>query len=566
MLKIDRKIFNLIESVDLIIKDAVLKLPSLTNAYENFVSSIQKPVVTIELVLFSPISAENEKSIVKWLSGSDEVTLADGLEFEVAGINFCIRKSDFQRVKSNAIGDIQSTIKCVFLTEEDLNDTDIIEKLIATTSLSDFIYVFVESEYALKKINKEVIEEQKLKIEYINLKNIDPELSFAKKITNADFLYAIIGLYNYVLIQSIESIRDVISLAIDQEKRSLRAKTAMNKQQVMKVQAVKQLSVSDCMSEVKRISSNQSKLFMRGIEEGVDKKIISKNGELITKINEMTENLDTLSEILKNKEVVFSLPTTFSDDVLVQSRQLLLKVGQEQLIMLHDSFKEIQSEINGFFNKEEIPLPTINFKYLTDQKLRSILDEIIHWDKVYEGSAVKKGAYDYFMAVRKYQMFVFLILSTFGLSFSRDLKLYMIPITILLMGIGGLLVYKSVKKESAEKKENELIKAKNAVLTEVKRIGNDFVRSWQKVIRDHIDMQENMNILDIESHLKQFLQGKKKLEEDEKNQVQRQSQALDNVERKFQSFIRLQDDLSKNIERSKTDLKILFTDYIRKVR
>jgi len=564
ILRTERKIFSVLEDISKAIGEGGLSLPasSLSTGITTLGKHLEEPVLKIEIISIQEESAELHSAVTKWI-GAEELNTAfpilDNLQVNVT-------EELFERVQSQGIGEPKASIRVIVVGPAAIQSGewyDIVPALAA-----DACYVYLIAAAITPEIEQlqESIKEGLLYIKLIDANRLEPG-GFKIIVQNPEVQASLSSLFNYSAALSLESMKEVVRLGIEQEQRSLRARQAMNKKQVFKVQANKVTSGSELLSDLKRITGQHCKLLLKGLDEVLDKNLNSKAGTFATEISEICLRIDNFEEIKKSKEVIYGIPSEINEEFLSKVRAFLLKNGQQQLIMMHDSFREIVSELSAELEKNDVAPPALNYKFLTDQKLREILDNTIHWERPYEGTVPKKGFYEYFMAVRKYQMFVFLLASTFGLSSAfKKLQIYMIPLSILILGIGGFLVFNNVRKERQDKKEKELEKARLALEAESKRIATDFYRVWQKVLRDHIDAQETNNQRDLEVYLKNWAQAKKSSEEDEKNNVQRQTQALDNFERKFQSIIRYEADLTKQIDRLKSDLRMSFREQMRKVK
>ena len=110
----------------------------------------------------------------------------------------------------------------------------------------------------------------------------------------------------------------------------------------------------------------------------------------------------------------------------------------------------------------------------------------------------------------------------------------MIPVTILLLGIGGFSVYRSVIKEREENLAKEADKARDSLRGEYKRIFNEAQRDWSNRVSEHLKDQYTVIAEAVEQHLKSYFdqqaQGMKDQQARQKRQLQNLSSKQQNVQ------------------------------------
>jgi len=205
-----------------------------------------------------------------------------------------------------------------------------------------------------------------------------------------------------------------------------------------------------------------------------------------------------------------------------------------------------------------MPSPSLNFASLSDAELVSILDSVVYIDKPFSAEMPKKGAYEYFMAVRKYQMLFFMMASAFGLSFVRNVMMFTIPATLVLLGFGIYSVMITVEKERKEKTEKELKKAQESLFGEAKRIATEISRQWGRQFSEHLRNQGILITEETENYIKVFYTKRKTGLDEEKKNLQRMLQGIDQSERTLELVKRNAASWQRTLARNRNEIKTSF--------
>jgi hypothetical protein len=131
----------------------------------------------------------------------------------------------------------------------------------------------------------------------------------------------------------------------------------------------------------------------------------------------------------------------------------------------------------------------------------------------------------------------------------------MIPITIVLLSIGGYYVYKSVIEEREDIADKELERAKESLRTEYKRILSEAQREWVSTLNDHIKEQLTHLVNSMEKQVKDFYQKKSALQSEQKQLINRQSQGIDFKQKIIQNTFKNIDIIDKSISQYKSELQ-----------
>lgn len=526
-------------------------------------SNIANPVATIRLICLSTPTADSWGKFHTWINSETSNNFEEGKRETINSDPFFLELETvlFEKVQTSQAGKVKPVMLISFLSEQDMALEDWKEKITALATDTPCFLLISEKEISDRVFLQSLAS---LTTKFYCKTLGDPSLlsSLKEFLLSPDQLLPMNFAFNQNVLSAMESINTVLTLNIQQEERNLKAKKAVNQQQVIKVQTRTNNS-SEVFNQFKTVLSNYFSQIERGLSDNLENLNRQKTGEFSKSMEELIEHIDQLQRVKGGKNDILKIESEVEHAFFNSIFQYLRKQGQNNLLIMHDSFKGLETEVNKLCEKNNLPSISLSLKFLTDQQLNLILENTVRWDRPYEGSAPRKGAYEYFMAMRKYQMIIAMIASSFGLSFMRGLSMYTIPVTILLLGFGGVNVYKTVEKEREENDLKELTKAKEVLRGELKRIASEFSRQWMKVLQDHLRQQNNIVSLNVDSVLKDYTGKKAVDEEEEKKRVQRMVQSIDNQERKITGIVRASDTFTRNIQRLSSDLKHAFVQQSR---
>ncbi len=206
---------------------------------------------------------------------------------------------------------------------------------------------------------------------------------------------------------------------------------------------------------------------------------------------------------------------------------------------------------------EDIELPLPNKK--------NVITSYCYISRQYAGELVKKGAYEYFIALRDY---IGVIMVATGLlaplnmiaslgddkesffHFLKDMNKYikfstaLIAISLIAYGIYDLR--RRIPRKREEEFNKELLKAKELLLSESRRMNSEAARDWcsnilqwVKEIGQNISNQVDKNAKALQSQKMQKMNN-------ERMQQQRQQSSIDMLQRNIQTAERVKDQLAAN--------------------
>jgi hypothetical protein len=195
-----------------------------------------------------------------------------------------------------------------------------------------------------------------------------------------------------------------------------------------------------------------------------------------------------------------------------------------------------------------------------------VLEGSVVWQRGYESDSMRHGFFEQLMMARRYLMILFMFLSAFGLSFLRSYTEIMIPLSILLLGVGALVVVQSAKRERHEQNAKELEKAKEAIRNEVRRILSDVQRGWSSAVSQYLSDQQQSLLAQIEPLLREHQTRRTSENSEEKMKMQRQSQGLENIERKLTAVAKGRDMLASSLSQLQGEIRQLVLGAVKQQR
>jgi hypothetical protein len=533
------------------------------DALKTIANNRNQVLANIDVYYFNTPSESFWHKVSLWLGGQSSLPEGD-IEVNHNSITYILNIRTFEQISSKSIGSIPNPLSVILIGQEDIKNPDFYDKLLALINDKIHVLFVLEKDVMLLSHLKTELSHVAASVEYVNEKDLYLQ-PLTERISNPEYWALLQLAYTYNCFGTLDDLNNFFTLIINQEERTLKAKKAIGQQQVIKIQTKDSLSPSDVLNNIKGLLNQQFSMVEKGINDNYENHLRPITGDYSKLIEEDLIGLTRLESSKKTKTMALSIPSDFETKHYDSIYNFFLQEGHEHMILLRDAFKSAEKEVDKLLEKNGITGVSLNLKFLTDSQLRIILDSAVRAERPYDGVMPKKGAYEYFVAMRKYQIIAVMLMSTLGMSFLKNMRIFMLPLTVVLLGAGGFSVYKTVQKESEEKENDEIEKAKDSLRSESKRIASEVARQWLRVINDHLKMQLSQTVISLESYIKNYATKKQVDDEDEKKKVQRQVQSIDNNERKMANINRLRDTFYRNLQKNKMDSRQAFSLAIKKV-
>jgi hypothetical protein len=358
---------------------------------------------------------------------------------------------------------------------------------------------------------------------------------------------------------ALEQVVNTMGLALEQEVKATRVRRGLAQTRVSESQGQGVAGVMEILQELRTHVQTQQTEFARGIRSGIDSRYAAGIGSLWDQLDEQLKGIDALEETKKVKHKVLTLHPDDQERVFGWFRRQVERELHGDILMLNDHLRLLAHWIETQCEHKQMVAPSMSVVPLDDAPVARMLDISMGAGKPYRSEVARMNGFQRIMDVRRLQMLVFMLCSSFGLSFIRSKPEIAVPLSVILIGIGVVMVVRQSKNEASDARETELEKAREWVRGEVKRVLNDVQRSWLGVLEGHAQSQVATLLAQVESSLK--AQSARRAEDDAalKERVQRQIQLVESVDRQIQNAQRTRDGLLRTVSQHMSDLRAILS-------
>lgn len=364
------------------------------------------------------------------------------------------------------------------------------------------------------------------------------------------------NLTGYSAASFLENICAYFRMYIEQDLAEIQTRKMTFQQQAV----VNQLQTSDRSAQGELIQNIKSQTqfqfadFEKGVKKHLDENFRTKTGAIWSATEKCLEELTSLDSQKKAKRHEFVIPKEFETEFLDKMHAGLYGHCVADISSMNDMYDAFNQKMDEEFKQSGLTVSPYYFRHLTDLSFMNMLESAVRIDRPYKSEAKRMGGYEYFMAIRKYQMIFFMMFSTFGLSFIRGMLEIMIPVTIVLLVVGGYFVLRSAKKEKEETAVKELDKAKESLMSEARRMFSEVQREWPSVVTEHQREQMQAYLLHTEKQIKETLLLRQSEQSDKKQMLSKQIQGIDLKEKKLVAAQENNNNLLRNVGQYKKDV------------
>ncbi len=236
---------------------------------------------------------------------------------------------------------------------------------------------------------------------------------------------------------------------------------------------------NDPYYQIKNNTQQQLVLLEKRVQDAMERFFLPATGDYWNKVYPSIDTLKELETITKAKSNILKINDKVQDAFLNLNRKVLHQQYKNIMRLVNDAVNSLEKEIGQNCREKEIPIVNFFNNPLSDKELPLILDSSVRMERPYEATVQRKGFYEYFMAVRKYQMLFLMLVSLFGIgSFIRSKPQITITASLILTGFGAYTLRKTVRQERQEQMDKEVYRAQENLREEAKRIGNETLQRW----------------------------------------------------------------------------------------
>ena len=361
---------------------------------------------------------------------------------------------------------------------------------------------------------------------------------------------------------AMESLMGVFEMAIDQQQKDIRVTKAVTQQKLAKFGPQKgpgaaSSPLADLLADLKTRTQRLSQEFERGAAERLQDLMGLPGGALVRETETLLASLNDLETEPKAKTLGVKVPAEFEEKANKLIRERVARHCGGDLVALNDLFRLISQEIERTLTQAQNPPIVVQFRYLTDDRVRRMLDMYGIFQANFKGEIPRPGFSEYFASVRKYSMLLVMGASMFGAAaMVRQYREYMIPATVLLVGFGIYSVAVGTRQQRIETMFNQLDAARTGMRQEFRRIIAELQKQWSATLNQYLSEQIAGALAEIDAGIKDS-QGKKGGADvnPERDRLQRQAQTLDASEKRLAASVKGRDTLAGSVSQIRADLK-----------
>jgi hypothetical protein len=389
-----------------------------------------------------------------------------------------------------------------------------------------------------------------------------PETSFQARLSVAPWDAAHDLFRAHSTVVALESLCGVFDIVLQQQARDLRTKKAATQAKIGKTgpgaaKAGPQVG-ADLIPDIKARIQRHSQEFERGAVERLQDLLGLAAGTLARETEAMMLALDELDEREGSTKIECRIPPAFEQKLLKTIRDRIARHSAGDVVALNDLFRLLAQEIEREIAQAQGPPFVPHFTYLTEDRVRRMMDMSIAFQAQYRGEMPHHGFSEYFASVRKYSMILVMAASMFGMSsLMRQYREYTVPATILLVLIGTYSVISSTRQQRVENLEKELEAARTALRPDLKRIFTDVQKNWSTILLQHMNEQIAGVLAEVDASVKDYQVRRGAEGGPEKERLTRQLMQLEAAEKKLAIPLKSKEGIGVALAQVRGDLKPL---------
>ncbi|QCR21557.1 hypothetical protein [Pontibacter sp. SGAir0037] len=363
-------------------------------------------------------------------------------------------------------------------------------------------------------------------------------------------------------LNSIKPVFSFLGEILSAESKSANTRKLLNNQNTQITRKEEQsLNTSELTSGLRQLIQKSASEFEKNYKlkyEDLNKPITGKFSTVAIEETNRLKDFNKKSLAEKSEKVETSIDPAFTEQFLKTiGTTIRTELGKDEAF-IKSSFEDLLSQVNAQLRSKGIqPLKSDEIFPPFPDKDRT-LQSFCYINRAYVGEIIKKGAMEYFVALRDYTGLIMvvggllapltIVASASDSGIFKEIANWVrgttaaISLSMILYGVVDLR--KRIPKKREEEFQRELGKAKETLQQESKRIFNESSRDWTGNIANWIkDTTQNINA-QIERNIKNLMSQKAAQMNQEKLQQQKQQQTIDIWLRGIQSAERVRDQIT----------------------
>jgi hypothetical protein len=367
-----------------------------------------------------------------------------------------------------------------------------------------------------------------------------PDTTLATRLGSApwDQLHDLFRAHGAVV--GLDALSNVYDMVMEQVQGEMRVNKSVSQQKLAKFGGPKggaapPSPTADLLADLKNRTQRLAAEFERGAADRLQDLLGQPAGLLVRETEQALGSLTELQLEKKTKTMGARVPAAFEEKINKLIRERVGRHCAGDLVALNDLFRLIGQEFERTLAQAQGPPLVVQFRYLTDERVRRMLDMYGIFQSPFKGEMPNPGFGEYFASVRKYSMILVMGASMFGMSaMLRQYREITVPITVLLVAFGTYSVAMGTRQQRVENVETQLEAARVAMRTEIRRIITDLQKQWAAMLKEFLNDQISSAVAEVDAALKEQ-QGKKGGGDanPERDRLTRQLQAIDASEKRI---------------------------------
>lgn len=336
--------------------------------------------------------------------------------------------------------------------------------------------------------------------------------------------------------RALSSLETAFSVLLEKEGRSLAAKKAALEKRASRAAGVS--NPNEVVGEVRSYLQKRFDGFQKEASAELADLVAPHDGTLTREIGARIDAFDRFDYEKKPKVDVITVPKEVEEALLNRTRGALSGLLRSQWTRMREMLRLSGDRVESILDERDAPPVALHFQHLPEQRLGTLVERGVALSRPYRGELARRGAMDYFMAARRYQMLFFMIFSAFGLSFIRSFTYFTIPMGVILLAFGMLNVVNAAQKQRAEAEEKEFGKARDALRADLTRSMGDVQKAWDQAMAQHLSAQQSSALETVEGTVKSVASQAAREAAEQKELAQQQMKGLDGSQKKITDGVR----------------------------
>lgn len=375
-------------------------------------------------------------------------------------------------------------------------------------------------------------------------------------------LEQILNLRNHELGQAYIGMQYIsnIYIAFSDSYQELKQRIAVKKMQLSQKMTHSQSNSKQNLNnrnDIKNVMSLRFGQFEERFKSVIEQSFSPPLGYIIQMAEQQAYAMEDLVETKKSKQMVYNIDPEFENSFLDNFRNYCVTIYIKEKKEGHKCVRTLEREFGKTLAKHGLELNVKQYDDSNESTINKLLQHKVYFDRPFEATTTNRGIMEYIMGARMYYMYIMMGASMLGFNirFIPGGKQLLIPIAILLIGLGIFQVWSSKQSEKDDDQEKNLQKAQEFINTQSKKISQDISRLFEKLIAEEVRKKCQQLLIETERLIQEKQQSEQKKNDIEKNKIDRLLKNISNQERSLDMLSRNESTFERNLERLKQDFQ-----------